>query len=84
MAMRRVRVNIDRLVLNGFQAAEQKALVSELKSELSRILTEQSERPAPHFTPLLRLDGVPLEAGVSGSRKLGERVAAVVGKGLRR
>jgi hypothetical protein len=85
LTMSRIRVNIDQLVLKGFDPAERKALVEGLHRELSRVLSDatvRSEWAFPHRTPVLKLGGMPFEPGPSGSRKFGGSVARGIGKGL--
>jgi hypothetical protein len=82
----RIRVTIDQLVLNGFEAGEGKALVEGLQKELSRVLADTAGRAdwaRSHRTPVLRLGRMALEPGPSGGRKFGGAVARAVGKGLK-
>jgi hypothetical protein len=84
--MSRIRVNIDQLVLKGFDPADRKALVEGLQAELSRVLSDpvaRSEWAFSHRTPVLKLGGMPFEPGPSGSRKFGGGVARAIGKGLK-
>ena len=81
--MSRVRMTIDRLVLNGFQQQEAKALAEALQSQLSEVLADRTGRMRTHRTPVLKLGAVPLETGTPGAAKLGRRIAAAVGKGLK-
>jgi hypothetical protein len=83
--MSRIRLNIDRLVLNGFGPLEAKAVADALQSRLSDALAETSSRdawPRSHRTPVLKLGRVPLEPGTAGARQLGTRIGQAVGKGL--
>jgi hypothetical protein len=82
----RIRVTIEKLVLNGFEAADGKALAQGVQSELSRILADPHTRTAwarSRRTPVLRLGRMPLESGPSGGRKFGDGVARAIGKGLK-
>lgn len=84
--MSRIRLNIERLVLNGFAPAEARALANALRSQLQQVLLERTggERWArPYRTPLLRLGPLPLEAGIAGTRRLGLRVGQAIGKRLK-
>jgi hypothetical protein len=84
--MSRIRVNIDQLVLKGFDPADRNALAEGLKAELSRVLSDPAARAgwaSSHRTPVLRLGQMPLDAGPSGSRKFGGGVARAIGKGLK-
>jgi hypothetical protein len=81
-----IRVNIDRLVLRGFEPGARKALVDGLHSELSRVLANPAARAAwarAHRTPVLRLGGMPLEAGPDAHRNFGLRLGRAIGKGLK-
>ena len=80
--MRNIRVEIDAVVLQGFEPADRKALVEGLQSELARVLGSTSGLRS-HRTPVLRLGRMPLEPGFLGSRKLGAGVARAMGKGLK-
>jgi len=86
--MSRNQVEIDQIVLRGFEAGERKALVEGLEGELSRVLADpatraQWARTHRSRTPVLKLGRMPLEAGISGGRKLGTRVGGAIGKGLK-
>jgi len=81
-----IRVNIDRLVLKGFEQLEAKALVLALRAELSRVLandTTRSEFARSHHTPVLNLGRMSLHGGTAGASKLGKQMAKAVGKRLR-
>jgi hypothetical protein len=82
----RIHLTIDRLVLNGLDAADSKALVDTLQAHLSQMLADRSSRTQwarSHRTPMLKLGRMPLEAGPSGARKFGTQMARAVGKGLK-
>ena len=84
--MSRIRVHIDRLVLNGVEPLEGRTLAEALQSQLSRELSDRAERgkwARSHRTPLLKLGRMPLEAGSAGARKLGAGLARGIGKGLK-
>jgi hypothetical protein len=84
--MSRIEVTIDRLALNGFDAADRKALVEGLRSELSRVLADPAARAEwarSRRTPVLRLGRMPLEPGPAGGRKFGMRLAGSIGGVLR-
>jgi hypothetical protein len=84
--MSRVRVNIDTVVLKGFNPADRKALVEGLQSELGRVLSDPAAHAAwafPHRTPVLKLGRMSFEPGPSGSRKFGGGLARAIGKGLK-
>jgi hypothetical protein len=85
--MSRIRLKIDALALQGLDAAESRALVEGLRSELARVLSDPSARAEwarSHRTPVLRLGRIPLETGSAGSRKFGKGMADAIGKGLKR
>ena len=85
MGMSRIRVNIDRLVVNGFQPLEAKALAEALQSQLSEVLSDRITRgewARSQRTPVLQLGRMPIEAGTVGAGKFGKRMARAVGKGL--
>jgi hypothetical protein len=84
--MSRIRLEIDRLVLNGFQPLEAKALTDGLRSQLSLVLSDPNTRhewARSHRTPVLKLGPVPLETGTAGAGKLGKRIGQAVGEGLK-
>ena len=65
--MSRVRLTIDRLVLNGFGPLEAKAVADALQSRLSEALADTSSRDAwarSHRTPVLKLGRMPLVHGM--------------------
>jgi hypothetical protein len=79
-------MNIDRLVLNGFEQHEARALSEALQSQVSEVLADQTARNdwvRSHRTPVLKVGAVPLEQGTSGAGKLGRRIGQAVGKGLK-
>jgi len=80
--MRRIRVVIDRIALQGFDPAERNALIDGLRSELERTLADPRVRGAwkSHRLPVLRLGSVSLEPGPRGSRTLGSWIARTVGR----
>ena len=84
--MSRIRLNIDRLVLNGFEQPEARALSEALQLQLSEVLADQAARNdwmRAHRTPVVKVGAVPLEQGSSGAGKLGRRIGQVVVKGLK-
>jgi len=84
--MSHIRLNIDRLVLRGFEPLEGKALTEALQSQLSEVLSNRgirAEWARPHRTPVLKLGRMPLEAGSVGAGKFGKQVAQAVGRGLK-
>jgi hypothetical protein len=79
-------MNIERLVLNGFEQHEARALSEALQLELSQVLAAETGRNhwmRSHRTPVVKLGAVPLEQGTSGAGKLGRRIGLAVGKGLK-
>jgi hypothetical protein len=84
--MSRIIVTIDRLVLQGMDRADSKALTEALRTQLSQILGDQAGRGEwahPRRTPVLKLGRIPLESGAAGSRKFGAGMAKAIGKGLK-
>ncbi len=84
--MSRIRLEIDRLVLNGFSPQAAKALTVALQSQLSQMLAEQSSQPEwaqSRRTPVLKLGRMPMETGTAGAGKLGRQVAQAVARGLK-
>jgi hypothetical protein len=82
----RIRLNIDRLVLNGFEQHEARALSEALRLQLSHVLADQTARHdwvRPHRTPVVKVGAMPLEQGPLGAGKLGRRIGLAVGKGLK-
>jgi hypothetical protein len=82
----RIRVNIDRLVLNGLGQLEGKALVEALQSQLSQGLADSTSRndwARPHRTPVLKLGLMPLQAGTTGASSFGKQMAHAVVRGLK-
>jgi hypothetical protein len=86
MGVSRIRLNIDRLVLNGLQPLEAKALTGALQAHLRQVLLDQTNREQwarPHRTPVLKLGRMPLEAGAGGAGKLGGQLGEAIGRGLK-
>lgn len=84
--MSRITVTIDRVVLRGFRAGDDKSVIEGLRSELSRVLGDRSGRAEwarSHHTGVLRLKAAPLEPGHPGARKFGVGVAKAIGKSLK-
>jgi hypothetical protein len=84
--MSRIRMEIDRLVLNGFQPLKAKALSEAFQSQLSEALSDRGTRAewaGSHRTPVLKLGNMPLEAGTAGSRTFGRKLAQAVRRGLK-
>jgi len=84
--MSRIRLNIDRLELNGFDPREGKALAGALESQLQQVLADpatRSEWARPHRTPVVKFGRMPLQAGTAGASRFGRQVARAVGKGLK-
>jgi hypothetical protein len=84
--MSRIRLDIDRLVLNGFRPADAKRLTDALQSQLTLVLSDPRTRhewAKPHRTPVLKLGRIPMEAGAVGAGTMGRRIGQAVGKGLK-
>jgi hypothetical protein len=82
--MSRIRVTIDRIALRGMDAGEGRALVEGLQGELSRILADAAGTSGARSrrTPVLRLGGLPIQAGPAGGRKAGAAIARAIGRSL--
>ena len=86
MGVSRVHLTIDRLVLNGFQKAEARALTSALESQLSQVLADRPMRlewVRPHRTPVLKLGRMALQPGTTGAHRFGRALGNAVGRGLK-
>jgi hypothetical protein len=84
--MSRIRLTIDRVVLNGFQQVEAKALARALESQLSQVLADKSMRhewARPHRTPVLKLGRMTLQPGTTGAHNFGRTMGNAVGRGLK-
>jgi hypothetical protein len=84
--MSRITLTIDRLVLNGIEPGDRKALVEGLRAELSQVLSDpagRAEWARSHRTPVLKLGRMSLEGGPAGGRKFGKQMARAVGRGLK-
>jgi hypothetical protein len=84
--MSRIHLDIDRLVLTGFQSLETKTLTEALRSQLSLVLSDPRTRHEwahSHRTPVLKLGPVPLETGTVSAGKLGKKIGQAIGKGLK-
>ena len=86
MGVSRIRLTIDRVVLNGFEHVEAKALATTLESQLSQVLADKGTRNTwahPHRTPVLKLGRMPLEPGTTGAQNFGKTLGRAVGRGLK-
>ena len=86
MGVSRIVVNIDRVVLRGFEPADRKALVEGLRGELETVLGDRATRAdwaRPHRTPVLKLGSLLLQPGAAGARQFGSGLARAIGKGLK-
>jgi hypothetical protein len=84
--MSRIRVEIDRLVLNGFEPLEGKAVSEALEGQLQQVLADpgaRNEGARSHRTPVMRLGRMPLEPGTTGATQLGEKIARAIGTGVK-
>ena len=85
--MSRIRVTIDRVVLDGVQPLEARALTRALESHLSQVLADRQAGPAwaqSHRTPVLRLAPMTLSPGTAGASTFGRGLAGAVARGLKR
>lgn len=79
-------MNIDWLVLNGFEPLEAKALAVAFQAQLSQVLSDKAERSAwarSHHSPVLKLGRMPLLDGATGASNFGKQIARAVGRGLK-
>lgn len=86
MGVSRIRLTIDRVVLNGFQHVEAGAVTKALESQLSRVLADKSMRhewARPHRTPVLKLGRMALQPGTTGAQNFGRTLGSAVGRGLK-
>jgi hypothetical protein len=84
--MSRIHLNVDRLVLRGFEPLKGKALSEALQSQLAEVLADRTTRAEwarSRWTPILRLGRIPLEGGTGGARKFGKQMAGALGRGLK-
>jgi hypothetical protein len=82
----RIRLSINRLVLNGFAPLEGKAFAEALQSQLSQGLADATSRndwARSHRTPVLKLGRMPLTAGTAGATTFGKQMARAVVRGLK-
>lgn len=85
MAMSRITVYVDLLVLKGLEG-DRMALVEEFQKEFAQVLANRAIRPKwvrSYRIPVLRLGRLSLQPGPSGDRKFGSKIARAIGKGLK-
>lgn len=85
MGVSRIHLTIDRVLLKGISADQQRTLVTGLRSELSRVLANPAARAAwarSHLIPVLKLGRLPLGPGAAGGTKLGGGIARAIAYGL--
>ena len=83
--MSRIRLTIDRLVLNGMEHAEGAALTDALRAQLAHVVADLAAREgwkSSRRTPVVKLR-MPIESGIPGARKLGAGMARAIGKRLK-
>jgi hypothetical protein len=84
--MSRVQVNIERLVLHGFEPAAARTLAQALETQLAEALSHPAARAEwveSRSVSALRLGRIPLEAGTAGARKFGRHAANAIARGLK-
>jgi hypothetical protein len=84
--MSRIRVDIERLVLNGFGPREGNELAHALESQLQHVLANPATRgewAQTHRTPVMKLGRMPLAEGTASASRFGKQVANAVGRGLK-
>lgn len=82
--MSRIRLTIDRLVLNGLDRPEGTALADALRKQLAQVVADLAARggwKSSRLIPVVKLR-MPLEAGIPGARRLGAGMARSIGKRL--
>lgn len=84
--MSRIRLNIDRVALQGFNPAERDALITGLRAQLERVLTDPQSRAAlrSHSKPVLRLGTLSFQPGPTGSRALGSQIGSQIARATER
>jgi len=85
--MSRIRVTIDQLVLNGFEASERQAVIDGLRAELTRALSDPQSGTGwarPYRTNVLRLPGIVSERGPAGRRSFGRQLGRAIEGSLKR
>lgn len=83
--MSRIRLTINHLVLNGFEAVDRRPLAEGLQEELRKALADPATRAEwahSRRTPLLRLRPLPFEVSPSGRRKFASSLAQSIVRGL--
>jgi hypothetical protein len=83
--MSRIRLTIDRLVLNGIERPEGTALTEALRTQLARVVADLAACQgwdSSRLTPVVKLQ-MPLEPGIPGARRLGAGMARAIGKRLK-
>lgn len=86
MGVSRIRLTIDRVVLNGVEHVEARALAAALESQLSQVLADTATRHTwarPHRTPVLKLGRMTLQPGTTGAQHFGTALGRAVGRGLK-
>jgi hypothetical protein len=84
--MSRIRLDIDQLVLKGFEPREGKAVARVLEAQLQQVLANpemRNEWARSHRTPVLKLGRMPLQVGSAGAAQFGKQVANAVERGLK-
>jgi hypothetical protein len=85
--MSRIRVTIDRVVLNGFDSSERQAVIDGLRAELARVLADPRSAAAsarPYRTEVVRLGAIPAERGPAGGRGFGRQLGRAIERSLQR
>lgn len=86
MGVSKIQLTIDRLVLNGLDQAESRALVEALRAQLSEMLSDPvagAQMARYRRTPVLRLGQMPIDSGATGAWKFGKQMARAMGRGLK-
>jgi hypothetical protein len=83
--MKRVVIHVDRLVLQGYRPEDKQAIGLGLQQELQRAFSQRgvvlSRIGQVADAPYLKADRVNIQTG-STPRRIGQRVARAIGKGM--
>jgi hypothetical protein len=84
--MSQIHVHIDRVVFRGMDTLQRTAFLQSLKDRLAHTLANPHERSAwkhSRRTPVLRMASELSDTSPASARRLGDRVARSIGKGLK-
>ncbi|ABF39863.1 hypothetical protein Acid345_0858 [Candidatus Koribacter versatilis Ellin345] len=84
--MTRIHLTIDRVVLSGLPAGQDKELIASLRAQINEMLANRDTRAdwaRSHRTPVMKLGRIPLQSGPTGARQLGRKIGQGIGRGLK-